>query len=148
KNDKYIDYIKVAKAIALHNFKTKLNEFSFDNQPLAFFLMLIDELQEWGRPIPLQVRDTYFTTQLQKINLLDEIILHLDEFSWFMKFENQKAKELMNFDFELYSTSKEHAFNRLERGQNFKETIIRLQDIKTSEKEKKKEIIKESEIRI
>ncbi|TFF63687.1 MAG: hypothetical protein EU521_00680 [Promethearchaeota archaeon] len=145
-NDDYIGYIKVAQAIALHNFKTKLNEYIFDKQPLAFFLMLIDELQEWGRPIPIQVRDTYFTTQLEKINLLDEIILHLDEFSWFMKFKNQKAKKLMNFDFDLFSTSKKKAFNRLDRGNKFTETIIRLQDIKSNKE--KKEIVRESEIHI
>jgi len=28
---------------------------------------LIDELQEWGRPIPIQVRDTYFTTEIKKV---------------------------------------------------------------------------------
>jgi hypothetical protein len=145
-NEEFSDYVKVAKAIALHNFKAKLNEYIFDNQPLAFFLMLIDELQEWGRPIPLQVRDTYFTTQLEKINLLDEILLQLDDFSWFMKFKNQKAKELMNFDFDLFSNSKKEAFERLERGQKFTGTLIKLQDIK--KKDKKKEIISEREIRI
>jgi len=45
-NDEFNGYIKVAQAIALHNFKSHLKDYVFDNQPLAFFLMLIDELQE------------------------------------------------------------------------------------------------------
>jgi hypothetical protein len=63
-----------------------------------------------------------------------------------MKFKNQKAKELMNFDFDLFSNSKKEAFERLERGQKFTGTLIKLQDIK--KKDKKKEIISEREIRI
>ena len=97
-NDEYDGYVKAARAIALHNFKANLKDYVFDEQPLAFFLMLIDELQEWGRPIPIQVKDTYFTTELKKVTLLDELLLNLDEFSWMMQFKNQEAKDLMNFN--------------------------------------------------
>ncbi|MFX1410262.1 MAG: hypothetical protein ACFFA6_07910 [Promethearchaeota archaeon] len=141
-NDKYDGYIKAAKAIALHNFKAKLKDYIFDKQPLAFFLMLIDELQEWGRPIPIQVRDTYFTTELKKVTLLDELFLSLDEFSWLMQFKNQQAKDLMQFNFNIFSIEKKRSFGRLNSGANFPETTINLQDVKISKgKHKKKEDI-------
>ena len=146
-NDEFEGYILAAKAIALHNFKAQLKEFTFDNHPLGFFLMLIDELQEWGRPIPIQVRDTYFTTELKKVTLIDEIELKLDEFSWLFQFKNQKAKSLMNFDFNLFSSEKEKTFGRLNRGKNFSETTINLQDIKIDDEHQKKgEVINQSTI--
>jgi len=143
-NDEYSGYILVAKAIALHNFKAQLKEYVFDNHPLAFFLMFIDELQEWGRPIPLKVRDTYFTTELKKITLLDDIILNLDEFKWSMQFKNKEAENLMNFNFKEFSIEKKKTFSRLKRGHKFSQTKIQLQDIKTDlEREKKEEVIDE-----
>jgi hypothetical protein len=146
-NDEFEGYILAAKAIALHNFKAQLKEFTFENNPLGFFLMLIDELQEWGRPIPIQVRDTYFTTELKKVTLIDEIELKLDEFSWLFQFKNQKAKNLMNFDFNLFSSEKEKTFGRLNRGKNFSETTIKFQDIKIDdEHQKKDEVINQSTI--
>jgi len=137
KNDEYEGYIKAARAIALHNFKSNLKDYIFDNQPLAFFLMLIDELQEWGRPIPIQVRDTYFTTELKKVTLLDELLLNLDEFTWLMQFKNQQAKDLMNFDFNFFSNEKKKTFGRLNCGEKFPMTKINLQDVNISKKEKK-----------
>jgi hypothetical protein len=136
-DDEFAGYIKVAQAIALHNFKSHLKEYVFDNQPLAFFLMLIDELQEWGRPIPIQIRDSYFTTEIKKVNLLEEITLKLDEFNWLMQFKNQQAKELMNFNFPLFSNEKKKAFGRLESGENFPKTTINLQNIKTTKQKRK-----------
>ncbi|MFX1527417.1 MAG: hypothetical protein ACFFB4_07565 [Promethearchaeota archaeon] len=140
-NDELSGYLLVAKAIALHNFKAQLKEYTFDNHPLAFFLLLIDELQEWGRPIPIKVRDTYFTTELKKITLLDEIILNLDEFNWLMKFKNKSAEKLMDFNFRIFSKEKKNTFNRLNRGNKFSQTKIQLQDIKTDLKPKSKEKI-------
>jgi hypothetical protein len=145
KNDEFYGYIKIARAIAVHNFKTQLREFVFDNQPLAFFLMLIDELQEWGRPIPIQLRDTYFTMELKKVSLLDEISLNIDDFAWYMQFKNTKAKELMNFNFKIFSEEKKKMFNRLSRGTQFSETKIHLQDI-SSQDMKKEVIIEETHI--
>ena len=148
-NDEYNGYIIAAKSIALHNFKIKLPEHNFDTQPLTFFLMLIDELQEWGRPIPVQVQDTYFTTELQKISLLDEIHFHLDEFAWSMQFRNENAKKLMNFDFDTFSNCKKNSFGRLTRGSNFTKTLINLQDIKSHEKsDLKDQILSEVNIEI
>ncbi|MHA2182738.1 MAG: hypothetical protein ACXAAH_15060, partial [Promethearchaeota archaeon] len=149
-NDKYESYIIAAKSIALHNFKVKLKDYVFDTQPLAFFLMLIDELQEWGRPIPVQIRDTYFTTELKKVNLLEELSLNLDEFTWLMQFKNQQAKELMKFDFGFFSNEKKKTFGRLSSGENFPKTIINLQDIKILNlKHKSKEnILAQNTIRI
>ena len=147
RNDEFKDYILAAKAIALHNFKAQLKEYTFDNHPLGFFLMLIDELQEWGRPIPIQVRDTYFTTELKKVTLIDEVQLNVDEFSWLFQFKNQKAKNLMKFDFNLFSTEKQKAFGRLNRGESFSETTINLQDIKIDKETKKEgELINQSTI--
>ncbi|MFX1495997.1 MAG: hypothetical protein ACFFBH_00585 [Promethearchaeota archaeon] len=140
-NDEYSGYILVAKAMAIHNFKAQLKEYTFDKHPLAFFLLLIDELQEWGRPIPIKVRDTYFTTELEKITLLDEIVLYLDDFNWLMKFKNKEAENLMGFNFKTFSNEKKNTFNRLNRGNKFSQTKIQLQDIKTDIKPKKKEQI-------
>ena len=146
-NDDFKGYILAAKAIALHNFKGQLKEFTFDNHPLGFFLMLIDELQEWGRPVPIQVRDTYFTTDIKKVTLIDEVALTIDEFSWLFQFKNQKAKDLMKFDFNLFSSEKQKTFARLNRGESFSETTINLQDIKVDKETKKEgEIINQSTI--
>jgi hypothetical protein len=140
-NDKFEGYIVTAQAIAVHNFKAQLKEYTFDRQPLAFFLMLIDELQEWGRPIPIQIRDTYFTTELKKVTLLNDVLLNMDEFSWLYQFKNEKAKELMKFDFNFFSKEKKKMFDRLDRGKNFSKTVINLQDIKIDKKTGKKEKI-------
>lgn len=147
-NDEYIGYILAAKAIALHNFKAQLKEYIFEEQPIAFFLMLIDELQEWGRPIPIQVLDTYFTTELKKVTLLDELLLQLDEFSWLMQFKNQQAKDLMDFNFNFFSNEKKKSFGRLKSGDTFPKTTINLQDIKIikQKKERKEEIIAQDTI--
>ena len=117
KNDEELQgYILVAQAIALHAFKDKLPDQSFEKNPLGFLLILVDELQEWGRPIPIKLRDTYFTTDVQKLNLLDGILLQLDEFKWNMEFRNDTAKKLSNFDFNRFSQSKKESFERLDRG--------------------------------
>ena len=149
-NDENIGYVKVARAIALHNFKAQLKDYVFEKQPLAFFLMLIDELQEWGRPIPVQIRDTYFTTELQKVTLLDELLLNLDEFYWQMQFRNQQAKDLMDFNFDLFSNGKKKTFGRLDSGEIFPKTTINLQDIEIikDKKEKKEKIIAQNTITI
>ena len=146
-NDEYRGYIVAARAIALHNIKAVLPDFNFDKNPLAFFLTLIDELQEWGRPIPIQLRDTYFTTELKKVTLLDEIELHLDEFSWLMQFRNLEAKKLMNFDFKLFSSNKESSFKRLNVGTSFSSTSLQLQDIELDNKQKEN-VIAYKEIKV
>ena len=126
--DEYLGYILAARAIALHNFKDKLKDFIFDENPLAFLLVLVDEMQEWGRPIPLQIRDSYFTTEIKKVALLDEILLTIDEFEWMMQYRNTQAKKLIQFDFGRLCEGKKRAFFRLDRGNKFQETTIVLQD--------------------
>jgi hypothetical protein len=126
--DEYLGYILAARAIALHNFKDKLKDFTFDENPLAFLLVLVDEMQEWGRPIPLQIRDSYFTTEVKKVALLDEILLTIDEFEWMMQYRNTQAKKLIQFDFGRLCEGKKRAFFRLDRGNKFQETTIVLQD--------------------
>ncbi|MBU7016597.1 MAG: hypothetical protein HXS44_03755 [Theionarchaea archaeon] len=135
--DEYEGYILAAQAIALHNFKGRLDDFIFDTNPLAFLLVLIDEMQEWGRPIPLQIRDSYFTTELKKVALLDEIILTIDEFEWMMQYRNIQAKALIHFDFNRLCDGKNKAFYRLNRGSHFQETTILLQDFEEREEETK-----------
>lgn len=127
-NDEYDGYLMAAKAIALHNFKDRLKDFIFDDNPLAFLLVLVDEMQEWGRPIPIQIRDSYFTTELKKVALLDEIVVTIDEFQWLMQYRNTQAKELISFDFGRLCEGKKKAFFRLDRGGKFQETTILLQD--------------------
>jgi hypothetical protein len=143
-NDENIGYVIVARAIALHNFKAQLKDYVFEKQPLAFFLMLIDELQEWGRPIPIQIRDTYFTTELKKVTLLDDLLLNLDEFSWLMQFKNKQAKDLMNFKFEIFSNDKRKAFSRLDTGEIFPKTTINLQDVEFIEEKTEKIIAQDT----
>ncbi|MCG3253655.1 MAG: hypothetical protein KAX09_07395, partial [Candidatus Heimdallarchaeota archaeon] len=126
--DELEGYIKAAQAIALHNFKDQLPDYVFDNNPLAFLLVLTDEMQEWGRPIPLQIRDSYFTTELKKITLLDEVTLTIDEVQWLMEYKKMNAKELTNFQFQYFCDSKNKAFGRLRRGEEFPKTRIVLQD--------------------
>lgn len=126
--DEYQRYIKASQAIALHNFKDKLTDFVFDKNPLLFLLVLVDEMQEWGRPIPLQVRDSYFTTELKKITLLDEIQLVIDEFQWLMAYKNMKAKQLIDFKFSRACEGKRTGFERLDKGKEFRQTRIVLQD--------------------
>lgn len=133
KRDELEGYITAAKAIALHNFKQKLPDFHFEKNPLAFLLAMVDEMQEWGRPIPLQIRDSYFTTQLEKVTLLDEIHLTIDEFQWLMAYKNTKAKKLINFDFQRVCSGKQSGFIRLKRGDNFPKTRIVLQDFLVKE---------------
>ncbi|MFX0023814.1 MAG: hypothetical protein ACFE9S_15920 [Candidatus Hermodarchaeota archaeon] len=137
-SDEFDGYVLAARAIALHNFKAQLKDYVFEEQPLAFFLMLIDELQEWGRPIPVQIRDTYFTTELEKVTLLDELLLNLDEFIWLMQFKNQQAKELMEFNFKLFTNDKKKSFGRLNSSKLFPKTTINLQDIKVMKGVRKK----------
>ncbi|MFX1377954.1 MAG: hypothetical protein ACFFA4_02575 [Promethearchaeota archaeon] len=143
KNDEYNGYILAARAMALHNFKAQLKDYVFEEQPLAFYLMLIDELQEWGRPIPIQIRDTYFTTEIKKVTLLDDLLLKIDEFTWLMQFKNKQAKDLMEFNFKLYSNEKRKTFERIKSGENFPRTTINLQDIEiiTDKKERKENIL-------
>lgn len=128
KKDEYIGYIKAAQAIALHNFKDKIKDFNFANNPLPFYLVLLDEMQEWGRPISLQVRDSYFTTELKKITLLDDVLLVIDEMNWVMAYKNMKAKELSQFDFKRFCNAKDSAFERLTRGDTLPEMDIILRD--------------------
>ncbi len=133
-NDEYRGYVEAAKAIAVHNFKDRLPEFTFDKNPLSFLLVLIDELQEWGRPIPYQIRDTYFNASLEKITLLDNLQVFVDEVEFRMDYVNKEAKELMDFNFGLYSKGKDRGFIRLKREELFPSTKINLRDIEMKSK--------------
>ena len=142
--DEYRGFIKAAQAIALHNFKDRLPDYTFDNHPLAFLLVLIDELQEWGRPIPIQIRDSYFTAELKKITLLDEVKLTIDETQWLMEYRKMEAKQLTNFQFQRFCQAKDEAFARLSKGKEFPETRIVIQDFEVIKP--KKAIAKETSL--
>ncbi|MHA1354297.1 MAG: hypothetical protein ACTSR1_03875, partial [Candidatus Heimdallarchaeota archaeon] len=75
-----------------------------------------------------QVRDSYFTTELKKITLLDNVLLVIDEMEWLMAYKNMKAKELTQFDFKRFCKAKDSAFERLTRGKALQEVNIILRD--------------------
>ena len=87
------------------------------------------------------------STDLNKVNLLDEIYLNLDELSWLMKFKNKKAKDLMKFNFDFFSMEKKKTFGRLEKGETISDITILMQDIELKKsKERKEEVINEAKI--
>ncbi|NHJ85783.1 MAG: hypothetical protein FK734_09995 [Asgard group archaeon] len=133
KKDELKGYILSAQAIALHNFKDRINDFNFDSNPLNFLLVMIDEMQEWGRPIPVQILDSYFTTEFKKISLLDEVKLIIDDFEWLFAYKNQQAKKLIDFKFQRICDGKQSGFQRLDRGKEFRETEIILQNYNQKE---------------
>ncbi|MHA1837551.1 MAG: hypothetical protein ACTSVH_06230, partial [Candidatus Heimdallarchaeota archaeon] len=72
--------------------------------------------------------DSYFTTELKKITLLDDVLLIIDEMEWLMAYKNMKAKELTQFDFKRFCKAKDSAFERLTRGKALQEVDIILRD--------------------
>jgi len=65
-----------------------------------------------------------------------------------MQFKNEQAKDLMEFNFNLFSNEKKKTFGRLNSGDLFPKTTINLHDIKIIEqkKEKKENIIAQDTI--
>ena len=62
--------------------------------------------------------------------------------------DDQQAKEIMNFKFNLFSNDKKKAFGRLNSGEMFPKTTINLQDVEImkDKKEKKEKIIAQDTI--
>ncbi len=121
--------IEASRAIALHNFASKLGSVTFEDYPLAFLLIVADELQEWSRPIPATVQDTYFTTSLEKVTLLDSIFYDPSTDMWDIPYSNTQAKNIIHFDFKRLSTDKEKALKVLDCTEQFPESEVLLQDI-------------------
>ncbi len=131
-------FIEAAKAISVHDFKDDLKEVPFENYPLAFLLILADELQEWSRPIPAPIKDTYFTTSLEKVTLLDAISYEKSDEVWDIPYENAQAKKILNFDFDRLCRDKLKALGVLDCTEQYPESEILLRDVKT-EKDHKEE---------
>jgi hypothetical protein len=122
--------IEAAKAICLHNFKSELRNVPFEDFPLVFLLIFADELQEWSRPIPVPVKDTYFTTSLQKVALVDAISCEKTDEIWDIPYTNIQAKKLANFDFKKLCKDKKSFFNVLDCTEQFPESEVQLRDVK------------------
>ena len=133
--------IEAARAISVHNFKDMLGNVPFEEFPLAFLLVFCDELQEWSRPVPVPVEDTYFTTSLEKIALLDEIFYARPDELWDLPYTNVQAKKLAKFDFKKLCKDKAVVLDALDCTEQFPESEIQLRNIEI-EKPKKEEKFK------
>jgi hypothetical protein len=127
--------IEASRAIALHNFASKLGAVTFEEHPLAFLLIVADELQEWSRPVPSTVQDSYFTTSLEKVTLLDAIFYDPATDLWDIPYANTQAKQIIRFDFKRLSTDKEKALKVLDCTEQFPESEVLLQDIQEGKPE-------------
>ncbi len=136
--------IEAARAIALHNFLEFLDPLQFEDYPLLFLLAITDELQEWGRPIPVSIDKGYFTTTLEKITLTDAIFHNSDAELWDIPYTNGHAKKLMHFDFKRLRSDKEKKLQVLDCSEQFPETELWLIDFD----QEKSEAADKFEIRI
>jgi hypothetical protein len=121
--------IEAARAISLHNFKEMLRTVPFEEYPLAFLLVLADELQEWSRPVPVPLKDTYFTTSLEKVALLDSISYARSNELWDIPYTNVQAKKLSRFDFKKLCRDKATALSVLDCTEQFPESEIQLRNV-------------------
>jgi hypothetical protein len=123
-------FVEAAKAISVHNLKDYLKNVPFEDSPLAFLLILADELQEWSRPVPVPVKDTYFTTTLEKVALLDSIFYARSSELWDIPYSNIQAKKLARFDFKRLCGDKASVLEVLDCTEQFPESEVQLRDIK------------------
>lgn len=130
--------IEAARAISVHNFKDELRDVPFEDFPLAFLLILADELQEWSRPVPVPVKDTYFTTSLEKVALLEAIFYARSNEFWDIPYANMQAKKLAKFDFRKLSEDKASFLEVLDCTEQFPESEVQLRNI-NPEKPRKEE---------
>lgn len=130
--------IEAARAISVHNFKGMLRNVPFEDSPLAFLLVLVDELQEWSRPVPVPVKDTYFTTSLEKLSLLDKIFYARSGELWDIPYTNIQAKKLVKFDFKKLCKDKARVLGVLDCTEQFPESEIQLRNVEV-EKPKEEE---------
>ncbi len=121
--------IEAARAIAVHNFKEDLKDVPFEDFPLAFLLMLADELQEWARPVPVPIKDTYFTTSLEKVALVDAISYSESNEIWDIPYTNPQAKKLVKFDFRRLCRDKSRSLKVLNCTEQFPESEMLLRNV-------------------
>ncbi|MFX1508667.1 MAG: hypothetical protein ACFFBR_00035 [Promethearchaeota archaeon] len=127
-NPKDRPLIEAARTIALHDVIENLGPLPFEDYPLLFLLAICDELQEWGRPIPISTEDGYFTTALQKFSLTEAIYHDSGVELWDIPFTNAQAKSLMSFDFKRIHSDKAFKLKGLDCTQQFPETDMLLID--------------------
>ncbi len=101
--------IEAARAITVHNFISKLGQIPFEDYPLLFVLALADELQEWGRPVPVTMQEGFFTTTIEKITLLDAIFHETTSELWDIPYVHNQAKDIVKFDFKRLYNDKKNA---------------------------------------
>lgn len=116
--------IEAARAIALHNFIPELGQIPFEKYPLLFVLAVADELQEWGRPVPVTTEAGFFTTTLEKITLMDAIFHNSDTELWDIPYTREQAKKLARFDFKRLYNDKEKALSSLDCTEQFPESDL------------------------
>jgi hypothetical protein len=121
--------IEAARAIALHNFAAHLGEVSFETYPLLFLLIVSDELQEWSRPIPVSLKDSYFTTSFEKITFLDAISHNHSSEIWDIPYSNVDAKRIVRFDFKWLCNDKRMALDSLDCSEQYPESEIWLTNL-------------------
>ena len=127
--------IEAARAIALHNFIPELGKIPFEKYPLLFVLAVADELQEWGRPVPVTTEAGFFTTTLEKITLMDAIFHESDSELWDIPYTREQAKKLARFDFKRLYKDKEKALSSLDCAEQFPESnlwLINYHEVKSS----------------
>lgn len=129
--------IEAARAISLHNFASELGNVPFEKFPLIFLLTIADELQEWGRPIPVTVSDSYFTTSLQKITLLDAIFHDESVELWDIPYMNAQAKKIAKFDFRRLCSDKAKSLKGLDCAEQFPESDLWLLNVEQPEEKTK-----------
>jgi hypothetical protein len=127
--------IEAARAIALHDSIERLQPLAFKDYPLLFLLAISDELQEWGRPIPVSSEDGYFTTAHQKVTLTNAIFHSPNLELWDIPFTNAQAKTLMGFDFKRLQNDKETKLRVLDCTEQFPETDLLLINFEKSASE-------------
>ncbi len=116
--------IEAARAIALHNFIPELGKIPFEKYPLLFVLAVADELQEWGRPVPVTTEAGFFTTTLEKVTLMDAIFHESDSELWDIPYTHEQAKKLARFDFKRLYKDKENALSSLDCAEQFPESNL------------------------
>ena len=101
-----------------------MGHISFEKYPLLFVLAVADELQEWGRPVPVTTEAGFFTTTLEKITLMDAIFHDSDSELWDIPYTREQAKKLARFDFKRLYNDKEKALNSLDCAEQFPESDL------------------------
>ncbi len=107
--------LDATKAIALHNLKTEL---VFEEEPLASFLILCDEIQEWGRGVREVTGDFYsFKTRvlIKKMKFAAED----DSFSFHSTFENELDLKKTDFQTDKFDKGKHANLGRIKRKREF-----------------------------